>query len=276
MVSFDEHIFNSLDEYMFTTENITCIQENNSMMHEKKFLSAKQDVSLRNLCSKKGDNKDIVKNINAVNTSEDNLFYPKHNDKLFWCFYIFLHGKVDYDYVTHVFEVEKKFKIEAATKLRDMKAMLRTHKLKYTDIEKELVNSPKITIKGLHALCILYKVSITYISGNIYYILGSTNEEASYKHCLVIAHMSQNSSTSHTVSNLRIGANLSASDMYIKNICEAKIRIKNYNKPMLSIASYTLPLLQEMASILNINIYSNNGKKKLKKELYQEVSEKII
>ena len=45
---------------------------------------------------------------------------------------------------------------------------------------------------------------------------------------------------------------------------------------MLSIASYTLPVLHEMANILNINIYDDNGKKKLKKQLYQDVSEKIL
>ena len=53
-------------------------------------------------------------------------------------------------------------------------------------------------------------------------------------------------------------------------------RIKNYNKPMLSIASYTLPILHEMANILHINLYNDSGKKKLKKDIYQDVSEKII
>ena len=272
----DEHIFYSLNEYMFTTSNI-------SRVHNNIFGPNKPCVSLHNFCKKKTFSKNVDENINvakhveADNTPECHLYYPKQNDKLFWCFYIFLHGKVDYDYVTHVFEVEKKMKIEAASKLRDMKAMLRTHKLKYTDVEKELVNSPKITIKGLHALCILYKVSITYISGNIYYILGNTNEDASYKNCLITAHTSQNTSSgSHKQCNLQIGAQLDANDTYIKNICQSKIRIKNYNKPMLSIASYTLPILHDMAEILHINLYNDSGKKKLKKEIYQEVSEKII
>ena len=271
----DEHIFYLLNEYMFTTNNI-------SRLHDNSCIPKQTPLSFDKLCNKKQTvSKDahIAANIETKIdfAQEDRLYYPKQHDKLFWCFYIFLYGKVDYDYVTHVFEVEKKIKIESAAKLRGMKALLRTHKLKYTDIEKELVNIPKITIKGLHALCILYKVSITYISGNIYYILGNTNEDASYKNCIIIAHSSQKiTSGSHMQSNLQIGAQLKANDTYIKNICQSKIRIKNYNKPLLSIASYTLPILHEMANILHINLYNDSGKKKLKKDIYQEVSEKII
>ena len=270
----DEHIFKSLNEYMFTTKNI-------SRLHDNVFISqSPQKISntLEQLCKKK---KTVPNNLGDAQVED--LYYPKQCDKLFWSFYIFLHGKIEYDYTTHIFETEKKYKIQSVEKLRDMKALLRQHKLKYADIEKELVSLPKITIKGLHALCILYKVSITYVSGNIYYILGNTNEDAAYKNCVIVANSHSNSksqaintSTSHTRSNLLIGLQLEATDTHITNISKSRIRIKNYNKPMLSIASYTLPILHEMANILNLNIYDNNGKKKLKKQLYQDVSEKIL
>ena len=268
----DEHIFNLLNEYMFTTNNI-------SRLHNDAFIPQspqKAQNILEQLCKKKNS-----KHVEDVHTQYNSLYYPKQKDKLFWCFYILLHGKVEYDYTTLIFETEKKFKIQSVEKLRDMKAILRQHKLKYSDIESELVSLPKITIKGLHALCILYKVSITYVSGNIYYILGNTNEDASYKNCVLVAlspTLQNNTSSSHiqSQSNLQIGLQLEASDTYIKNICHSRIRVKNYNKPMLSIASYTLPVLHEMANILNINIYDDRGKKKLKKLLYQDVSEKII
>jgi hypothetical protein len=272
----DEHIFKSLNEYMFTTKNI-------SRLHDNVFISqSPQKISntLEQLCKKK---KTVPNNVGDAQVED--LYYPKQHDKLFWSFYIFLHGKIEYDYTTHIFETEKKYKIQSVEKLRDMKALLRQHKLKYADIEKELVSLPKITIKGLHALCILYKVSITYVSGNIYYILGNTNEDAAYKNCVIVTKTHSNSkshsqaintSTSHTRSNLLIGLQLEATDTYITNISQSRIRIKNYNKPMLSIASYTLPVLHEMANILNINIYDDNGKKKLKKQLYQDVSEKIL
>ena len=274
----DEHIFKSLYKYMFTTNNI-------SRIHGNVFISpsTQSQPTLDKLCNKKQSHVEVsstecsTEYSTKCSTKCDSMYTPKQNDKLFWGFYILLHGKVAYDYTSHIFETEKKFKIQSAEKLRDMKAMLRQYKLKYSDIEKELVSLPKITIKGLHALCILYKVSITYVSRNVYYILGNTNEDASYKNCVIIADAFQNKKySSHTKSNLQIGLQLDATDAYIKNICHTRIRIKNYNKPMLSIASYTLPILHEMANILNINIYDDSGKKKLKKLLYQDVSEKII
>ena len=170
----DEHIFKSLNEYMFTTKNI-------SRLHDNVFISqSPQKISntLEQLCKKK---KTVPNNVGDAQVED--LYYPKQHDKLFWSFYIFLHGKIEYDYTTHIFETEKKYKIQSVEKLRDMKALLRQHKLKYADIEKELVSLPKITIKGLHALCILYKVSITYVSGNIYYILPikSNNNDDTFK-----------------------------------------------------------------------------------------------
>ena len=262
-----------LNKYMLTTENIVELNNRSEMTFTQSSKSPSKNI-LECLCSKKSQcdgKEDATNNVEA-------LFTPKQNDKLFWCFYILLYGKIEYDYTTHIFETEKKFKIQSAEKLRDMKVMLRQFKLKYSDIEGELVSLPKITIKGIHALCILYKVSITYVTGNIYYILGNTNECASYKNCAIVEHSyaMKNNKQSNKQSNKQIGIQLEASDTYMENIRDTKIRVKNYNKPMLSIASYTVPVLHEMADILKINVYNDVGKKKLKKQLYQEVSEKII
>ena len=262
-----KNVFSILNKYMFTTENIVGLNNSSEIMSRQ----SPPSNTLAQLCSKKVQHYvDVEDNTNA-------LYTPKQNDKLFWCFYILLYGKVEYDYTAHIFETEKKFKIQSTEKLRDMKAILRQSKLKYSDIEGELVSLSKITIKGIHALCILYKVSITYVTGNIYYILGITNENASYKNCVIVerSHTTHNTGN-YAKSNKQIGILLEASDTYMKNICHTRIRVKNYNKPMLSIASYTLIVLHEMAEILKINIYNDVGKKKLKKQLYQEVSEKIL
>jgi hypothetical protein len=281
---------------MFTTDNMIEINHNSSRFAEQQSSSANN--ILKNLCVKKlqsSHNVDATADENSLenthattmtNTTikpdtgiDEVLYTPKQKDKLFWCFFILLYGKVEYDYTTHVFETEKKFKIQSVEKLREMKMILRQYKLKYSDIEAELVSLPKITIKGIHALCILYKISVIYVKGNIYYILGATNEHSCYKNCVIVEYSHTQSKTyqkTHTQSNTQIGIRLDASDAYIENIRNTKIRIKNYNKPMLSIASYTLPVLHEMAEILKITIYNEVGKKKLKKQLYQEVSEKII
>ena len=266
-----EHIFTLLNQYMFTTNNITRLcqehdftQKVNNTTIEKKC----KKKTIQNICTTK--NKEYSDSqCELKDKSNSEVFYPKQNDKLFWCFYILLNGMTEYNYTTHIFETEKQFKFKSAEKLREMKSILRLHKLKYSDIEGELVSLTKITIKGLHALCILHNMTITYVSGYKYYILGITNENSTYKNGMII----HNSDTSiyHNIGTL---FNVSESD--IEKIHNTKIRIKNYNKPMLGIASYTLSDLHNMANILKINIYNETGKKKLKKHLYQDVSEKII
>lgn len=301
----NEHMFTLLNKYMFTTDNMIELNHNSSGFAQQqssssnnilKKLYVKKSQSSHNVDATADENS--AENIHATtmtNTTikpdtgiDEVLYTPKQNDKLFWCFYILLYGKVEYDYTTHVFETEKKFKIQSAEKLREMKMILRQYKLKYSDIEAELVSLQKITIKGIHALCILYKISVIYVKGNIYYILGATNENSCYKNCVIVEYSHTQSKTNKktqkqtnnnsgfTQSNTQIGIQLDATDAYIENIRNTKIRVKNYNKPMLSIASYTLPVLHEMAEILKITIYNEVGKKKLKKQLYQEVSEKII
>lgn len=294
----NEHMFTLLNKYMFTTDNMLERNHNNGVPP-----SSSTNNILKNVYVKKSPSshsvdatadENSVENTPATTTTKPDLdidtalYTPKQNDKLFWCFYILLYGKVEYDYTTHVFETEKKFKIQSVEKLREMKMILRQYKLKYSEIEAELVSLPKITIKGIHALCILYKISVIYVKGHIYYILGATNENSCYKNSVIVeySHIQSkinqktqrqtNNNAGFTQSNTQIGIHLEASAAYIENIRNTKIRVKNYNKPMLSIASYTLPVLHEMAEILKINIYNEVGKKKLKKQLYQEVSEKIL
>ena len=180
-------------------------------------------------------------------------------------------GKDEYDYTQHFFDIEKKFKIDAATKLREMKPILRNAKLKYTDIEAELVNSPKISIKGLHALCILHNVKITYFTSHTYYILGNCHKDSTYKNCVIIC-----SKYDKNIYNQNIAVKLDATDVFICNSIATRIYIQNYSKPMLAMTAYTLQNLQDMCTTLSIPIYSDNGKKKVKKILYQDITEKIM
>ena len=209
--------------------------------------------------------------------NDENLYSPRQKDKLFWCFYILLYGKEEYDYTLHFFDIEKKFKISAVEKLRNMKAILRVSKLKYTDIECELVNVPKISIKGLHALCIVHNIIITYITENTYYVLGNTHEEPIYKNCVIISYSNVKPCThSGNAANNTIGIHLNASTIFVNNMKHTRIFINNYNKPILTISAYTLQKLQDMAEILHITIKDHKGKKKFKKQLYQDISEKIL
>ena len=258
----DHNIIRTLEPYMLHADNINSLQTVHFFPQQKKVENEKTHY---------------IKKNNEESLTTDGIFIPKQQDKLFWCFYIFMHGLKEYKYVSHSFEIEKKFKISSAEKLRECKCILKQHKLKYSDIESELVNDKKITIKGLHALCLLHKVSITYIAGFVYYILGYSNENAEYKNCVIIANNKNNSpeSIKHASSNVDVGIQVDATNEDVKLLCEKNIHIKNYNKVMLSISSYTMSMLSEMAHTLNIDQYTDVGKRKLKKQLYQEISEKI-
>jgi hypothetical protein len=66
------------------------------------------------------------------------------------------------------FATEKKFKIDTVEKLRFMKDKLKELKIKRNEIEDELVNKDCISTKSLQVLCLIYKISIIYISGKKY------------------------------------------------------------------------------------------------------------
>ncbi|NBW04204.1 MAG: hypothetical protein EBR87_10955, partial [Cytophagia bacterium] len=66
------------------------------------------------------------------------------------------------------FALEKAFKISSVEKLRGMKTQIKELKLKINEVEDELVNKEQISIKGLHVLCLVHNVSITYIYGKQY------------------------------------------------------------------------------------------------------------
>ena len=265
-------LIRSLEPYMLTTQNINSLHSVTFFtQQDKKTIPKQHFIKNSNI-----ENNNMEDNSECA-SSENRIFTPNQNDKLFWCFYIFMNGITDYKYVSHSFQIEKNFKISSAEQLRGNKSILKQHKLKYSDIENELVNDKKISLKGLHALCLLHKISITYISGHVYYILGFSNENSEYKNCVIIASNQNNcvESIKHTTSNVNIGVHVDTTHKEVQQLCEKKIHIKNYNKIMSAISSYTMPKLYEMATTLNIDQYTSVGKRKLKKQLYQEIYEKI-
>ena len=86
-------------------------------------------------------NEDAVLSKKKVNVSA-----PHNVDTLFWCFYIILNGEHSYA-LDNSFKKEKEFKIECIEKLRKIKSELKAFKLRLNEIENELLNEKKITIK---------------------------------------------------------------------------------------------------------------------------------
>lgn len=229
-----EHIFKNLKEYMFLPENID------------KYTNFNVIKVVNNNNLKKKENKKV----------EEDIFVPKEKDKLFWCIYVIINGIENYELINNkFFEIEKKNKIESVEKIRDNKDKLKQEKLRKTEIEDELVNNNIISLKGLHALALINKLSIIYVGKNFYYKFLYNDDKPN----IIINN------------NNNIGLKFNYTEKFLTNILTNYWEIENYNKPLKGISSYSIKELTDICTRLKINILDNNGKKKIKKTLYENI-----
>jgi hypothetical protein len=235
-----EHIFHDLGEYMFSSESIL-----------KHTLNSKQEIvaATASVPKKEKDKKQIYK--------KENLFIPRRKDKLFWSFYILINGFDAYEFGRNdAFKTEKAFKIAAVEKLRDMKDDLKAAKLRRPEVEDELVNQQVITIKGLHALCMAYHASLTYVVGRKYYEWNCGDE---YEGIFVAGD------TGDT------GIRYEMDQDFLTKVRTEYWKVDNYIKPMKAPASYAIKELQDITIRLGLSILEENGKKRNKKTLYEQI-----
>ena len=194
-------------------------------------------------------------------------FTPFQKDKLFWCFYVLHNGFTEYEmHHTGHYALEKAFKISSVEKLRTMKAQIKELKLKINEVEDELVNKEQITIKGLHVLCLVHKVSITYIYGKQYceFLYGDT----------VKGIIQRNEKKEHS---------LLYEDTILETIKHTHWFIENVQKPLKAPSAYTVKELQDICEKLDIILTFKQKtaigqiveKHKLKKELYEDILSKL-
>ena len=184
---------------------------------------------------------------------DKDLKFNKETDDLFWCFYEIIHMDIDY---LNKFTTEKKYKLEIIPKLREIKDLLKSQKVKIAEIEDELANKQKITLKTLKALCIINKISLIIIKNRTYiefmygdkiHILEEVNKRYGYY------------------------INNSTKIEEIRNF----YRLEDYEKKIKSISSYTVKDLQEIAKKLEINLVNNMGKTLKKTELYEGICQNL-
>jgi hypothetical protein len=202
-----------------------------------------------------------------VQEKNDTSFTPFQKDKLFWCFYVLLNGFTEYEmHHTGHYAIEKAFKISSVEKLRKMKAQIKDLKLKINEVEDELVNKEQITIKGLHVLCLVHKVSITYIYGKQYceFLYGDT----------VKGIIQRNEKKEHS---------LLYEDTILETIKHTHWFIENVQRPLKAPSAYTVKELQDICEKLDIILTFKQKtaigqiveKHKLKKELYEDILSKL-
>ena len=262
-----KNIFEDLKEYMFT--NDTMERFNNSHKEPLTKPSFEKKPKIVPQIAPKDIKEEPIKEV-----KQD--FMPFQKDKLFWCFYIILYGYEEYELnKNNAFIIEKKVKINAIEKLRQgagasgagasgagasgagasgagANAVGPATKLgpkQLADIEDELCNKPVLTLIGLNALCICHNVSIFYVDKRKYYDLNILAQEK--KGTIV------NRSLKYDLDNAFVRENY--------------LHIENINKPIKAISGYTIKELQAMCKKLDLAITDENGKNKLKNNLYQDI-----
>ena len=167
---------------------------------------------------------------------------------------------------TGFYAVEKAFKISTVEKLRAIKQEIKDLKLKINEVEDELVNKEQITLKGLQVLCLVYKVSITYIYGKKYCEF-LYNDAIGNADAIIKGIIKQTERKEHAL--------IYEDAIDLPKIKQTHWFIENVQKPLKAPASYTLKDLQDICEKLEVPLKHEIGKSKTKKDLYEDILIKL-
>ncbi len=224
-----------------------------------------------------------LSNNNVSESKEEDktpFFIPQEKDKLFWSLFIFINGEYEYKMVqknANTFSIEKKWKIDTLEKLKekDVIDFLKLHKIKSADLEDELMNKERLSLKGLQLFCMIYKLSIIYVSGRKYCeFIYKSGTPPSSPELQQYSDIADNSKTFVIMNmpNKEDGIYRNPDEAYIKNIRDTYWKMENVHKPLKGVSAYSLHELQEICSKMEIALEDKETKKKkTMKVLYQEL-----
>lgn len=182
---------------------------------------------------------------------------PKYYDSLFWCFFIAKYGEIEYNQVgDHSFTKEKDIKISNIEQMKKNSALLKNYKLSRNKIETDLLNSKKIELPSLYALCLYNNINIIYIKNNCYYQFFSNETD--------LIHVV-------TSENKRTYCELDVSKERVKEIYDKCYLVENINKPIKSISNYKISELSTIAKYFGIKLTYDSGRTKTKKDIYEAI-----
>ena len=230
-----------LTKYMLTNNNITKWENN---IIEFKQYDKKQFVQKKSIIEEK-----------KIDTYKHFL----EKDPFFWCLFYILNGEFKYMIEKSNFSVEKLFKIQLVQKIRDNKKQLKKLKFNTNYIEDKLLNSISIDYITFIAICIVYNINFILNEG-FFYWENISNSDTTY----IIQFINKET-------RIYIGDN---NDDEINKIKKNFIK-SEYNKKIKSISNYKLNDLINISKKMKIDLCKENGKKKIKKELYSEIQQLI-
>ena len=202
-----------------------------------------------NNTSNKYISKEINKPINnQTNNSTNNptnkdIFFPKEQDSLFWCYYIISSGESNYEMINVKNSlVAKQFKINYINKIRTNKQLVKTYKFDtITNIESNLAHDNNINIKTVMTLCVIDKINLIFVSKNTYYELLMNDSEEIY----IIRELGNYSR--------KYGFEIGNSNL-LEEIRTTLYKIEILDKPIKSLSSYKVKDLTDICNKLAIEI----------------------
>jgi len=256
------NIINNLQDYMFTSKNMNRYTKH--MIQFSDFNKIKtNDINLKkNILKNELNIKNKFNNENKK--TKDIMYKPKQKDSLFWCFYILKNGFSQYEMEINnqYFVIEKNEKFKYIELLRKRKDLLKIHKIKpLTELEDDLANKDKISIKTFFALCVIENLNVLLVNKRKVYELLCIDIDD--KHPINIIHRN-NETYEHSIE-------LDPTEEIIKKYKETYLKMSNFDTSLKSISSYKLDELIDLCKKLDLNIEEFK-----KKECKQKLTKKDI
>lgn len=196
--------------------------------------------------------------------NKQELFIPKEQDSLFWCYYIISSGESNYEMINHRNSlVAKQMKINFVSKIRSNKQVVKTYKFDtITNIESNLANDNNINIKSIMSLCAIDKINVIFVSRKTYYELLMNDTEPIY----IIREIDNQSKYVK-----KYGFEIGNPDS-LEEIRSTLYKVITLEKPIKALSSYKLQELIDICNKLAIEIkHKDTGKNKSKNDLYEAI-----
>ena len=258
------NVVEKLQDYMFTGDNLT--------RYATDMFTINRNTSKKSYLE---PGKDKQKYKEQTNTSTNsNIYKPLKKDSLFWCFFILKYGfsKYEMEIGSQYFLIEKTEKFKYIEMLRDKanKGLMKINKIKpMSEIEDDLANKERITVKTFFALCIMEKINVLLVDNRkIYQSMNNDSPTINVIH--------RNSKTFENYIELNV------SNSSIENYKETYYNVVGFEDGLKSISSYKVDELHELCKKLKIDLINSNSnendtkndtktnkKKMSKKSLYE-------
>ncbi len=236
-------------DYMFNNKNLIQYYKNapeddtpKNLKQESKNL--KQETTTNN-------------NKNLKQEKEKEKFYKvSQTDSLFWCFYIMKNGFSNYEMEigNQHFVIEKSTKLKYVEQLKNFKDQLKLHKIKpYSEIEDDLANKEKISIKTFFALCVVEGLNAILVDKRkIYQILCSDSP-------MNIIHRDPVTGTFSIETDIN--------SEIVKNYLYNYYMMSSYDDGVKSMASYKVEEILDLLKRIKVEV--DKTKKMSKKDYYE-------